>query len=138
MAYPAACVFDSFAVLAYLNDERGSDLVSELLERASRKQIALSMHVINLGEVYYAVHRKVGQARADLVYATVRAYPVSFVDELGEELLLKAARIKALYPLAYADAFAAATAMSLRATLVSGDPEFDALSHQKLLAILWK
>ena len=38
-------------------------------------------------------------------------------------LILEAARIKADYPMSYADAFAAATAIQLGAPLWTGDPE---------------
>jgi predicted nucleic acid-binding protein len=37
--------------------------------------------------------------------------------------VLEAARIKARYPIAYAGAFAVATAVAHRATLLTGDPE---------------
>ncbi|MEW5989188.1 MAG: PIN domain-containing protein [Chloroflexota bacterium] len=43
--------------------------------------------------------------------------------------------MKAAYPLSYADAFAAALAQELKATLVTGDPEFRPLIA--LIAIEW-
>lgn len=41
----------------------------------------------------------------------------------NRETVLNAARIKAKYPLSYADAFAAATAVQHKAPLWTGDPE---------------
>jgi predicted nucleic acid-binding protein len=41
----------------------------------------------------------------------------------GERLVLDAARLRADHPMAYADAFAAALAISEAATLWTGDPE---------------
>ena len=41
----------------------------------------------------------------------------------GESRIIAAARIKAEHPMAYADAFAAATAIAHEATLWTGDPE---------------
>ena len=41
----------------------------------------------------------------------------------SEDRVVAAARMKAEFPLAYADAFAAATAIGLDATLWTGDPE---------------
>lgn len=46
---------------------------------------------------------------------------------VGRHLALTAARIKAGYPIAYPDAFAAALAQQTEATLVTGDPEFELL-----------
>lgn len=137
ITFPAACVLDSFAVLAYLNDEPGAEFVTALLERAGRRQTTLSMHTINLGEVYYATHRASGEVRAETAYAKVRAFPVRFLASVEEDLLLTAARLKARYPLAYADAFAAATAMLLEMPLISGDPEFRPLVRDRLLTLLW-
>lgn len=42
----------------------------------------------------------------------------------------KAANIKALYNLSYADAFAAALAINKKATLTTGDDEFDELKKE--------
>lgn len=134
---PRACVLDSFAILAYLKDERGSEWVSTLLERGDRGQTRLSMHTVNLGEVYYAIYRNAGEVRAETAYAKVRAYPIRFLAGVEEELLLTAARLKGKYPLSYADAFAAATAMLLGEPLISGDPEFQALTRENLLTVLW-
>ena len=41
----------------------------------------------------------------------------------SEARVLEAARIKAAYPMADADAFAVATALAHRAVLLTGDPE---------------
>lgn len=44
-----------------------------------------------------------------------------------EPLVLEAARLKARYPMSYADAFAVATARAERAAIVTGDAEILAL-----------
>jgi ribonuclease VapC len=51
------------------------------------------------------------------------------------ELALMAAHIKARHAIAYADAFAAALAQHVTATLVTGDPEFRLL--EGVLNIQW-
>lgn len=48
---------------------------------------------------------------------------------------MSAAHLKAHYPISYADAFAAVLAQELKATLVTGDPEFHAVQH--LIHIEW-
>lgn len=48
---------------------------------------------------------------------------------------MEAAKIKGRYPVSYADAFAIATTLELEATLVTGDPEYNAVST--LIEILW-
>jgi predicted nucleic acid-binding protein len=45
------------------------------------------------------------------------------LDIATPERVMAAARIKAVYPLAYGDAFAVATAAAYDAVLLTGDPE---------------
>jgi ribonuclease VapC len=79
------------------------------------------MSWINLGEVYYIVERRAGTDRATRVVQNLR-HQLS-LDLPSEARVLEAARIKARYPMAYADAFAVATAIAHGATLLTGDPE---------------
>ncbi len=65
------------------------------------------MSWINLGEVYYTVHRAAGAAEADATLTLLR--PMLALDAVTPERVLAAARIKATHPLAYGDAFAVAT-----------------------------
>jgi len=98
-------VLDSFAVIAFLNNEEGSDKVEKLLKDASKGLIKIFMHAINLGEVFYTVFRESGEMQALNVYGKVRQYPVEFVEDLSEPFLLSTAKIKGTYPISYADAF---------------------------------
>lgn len=79
------------------------------------------MSWINLGEVFYIVRRDQGDSEAHRV---VRDLRLSLdLDLPSEHRVLSAATIKADHPMAYADAFAAATAAAHDATLLTGDPE---------------
>jgi len=79
------------------------------------------MSWINLGEVAYIVERSAGRQHADLVVRDLR--PQLTLDLPSAVRVLEAARIKAVCPMASADAFAVATALAHRATLLTGDPE---------------
>jgi predicted nucleic acid-binding protein len=110
-------VLDSWAVLAYLHDRTpASELVADLLERERP-----TTSWINLGEVFYIVRRRAGEDQAVTVIRDLRDVIHSELPDEGR--VLAAARIKADYPLAYADAFAAATAAFHDAVLWTGDPE---------------
>ena len=112
-----AVVLDSWAVIRSLeNAQPAAAAVAELLE-ADRPV----MRWITLGEVFYVVPRGFGEEAA---HSTVRDLRVEIAPELpNESRVLEAARIKAEYPTAYADAFAAATALARDATLWTGDSE---------------
>ena len=71
------------------------------------------MSWINLGEVYYTIHRTAGAAEAESTLALLR--PMLALDAVTPDRVLAAARIKATQPLAYGDAFAVATPRIQRA-----------------------
>lgn len=109
---------DSWAVLRLLE---GQEPAASIVQQALDEQQAPVMSWINLGEVYYVVRRDQGADEADQVVRDLR--PRLGLDLPSEERVLEAARIKADHPLAYADAFAAATAIAFDATLLTGDPK---------------
>lgn len=130
------CV-DTFALIAYLHNEEGADKVYHLLNSAKEEKEQLFMHKINLGELYYTVYRQEGESEADLIYARIKEFPIQFVDNLSEELLLSAAKLKGSYKMSYADSFAAALSIEKELTLVTGDPDFKPLETDNRLKILW-
>jgi predicted nucleic acid-binding protein len=79
------------------------------------------MSWINLGEVAYILERAVGADKARQIVQSLRRRLE--LDLPSERRVLEAARIKARYAMAYADAFAVATALAHQATLLTGDPE---------------
>jgi len=79
------------------------------------------MSWINLGEVFYVLMRSRGEEPAMEAIRDLRR--VIEVQLPSATLVLEAGRLKARYPLAYADAFAAATSIAWDATLWTGDPE---------------
>jgi ribonuclease VapC len=127
-------VLDSFALLALLGGEPGSDTVADLLRQAEGDDTRLLMTWVNIGEVAYIVERRWGMGRLHTALAMVEATALETVP-VERELALMAAHIKAEYPIAYADTFAAALAQRAGATLVTGDPEFEQLDD--ILDIHW-
>lgn len=79
------------------------------------------MSWINVGEVLYIISRKEGPERAQGVVDDLRTRVT--LDVPTPARVLAAARIKAEYRMAYADAFAVTTSEGHGATLYTGDPE---------------
>jgi ribonuclease VapC len=119
-------VLDSYAMLAFFRNETGADQVKQLLHDTAADKYELFMTCVNAGEVYYMSHRKDGAAKAELVWKALQQFPIHIVD-IDLEFSLAAAKIKARYSLSYADAFAAALTIKRKATLITGDDEFEAL-----------
>jgi len=127
-------VLDSYAILAFLRKEAGHERVFEILKGAKDGKLQVMMTWVNVGEVAYIVQRSWDKSHVHEILANLESSKVDFVDA-GEKLSLKAADLKAEYPMAYADAFAAALTELQDAVLVTGDPEFKPL--EDILAIEW-
>ena len=108
---------DSWAVLAWLEGvEPAAARVQEVFDAGTPL-----MSWINAGEVYCVVHRRASRAAALEVLAQLRRR--TMLELPTEARVLQAATIKAEHAVAYADAFAIATALARGATLLTGDPE---------------
>jgi PIN domain. len=117
-------VLDSYAVLAYLKEEAGYEMVLNRIEEANEGKSKLFMSVLNLGEVLYIVERERGLFKAQEVLALIDELPI--IMELADrELALAAAHLKAQCSISYADCIAAALAQQKKAVLISGDPDFE-------------
>jgi predicted nucleic acid-binding protein len=134
---PDSFVFDSYALIGYLENESFSDRIQHVLTQAKNRNALLYIHAIHIGEVYYITLREKGKSLADLAYARIKALPIKMIDRIDEELLLTAAGLKAKYPISYADSFAAALAMIKKCPLLTGDPEFTSLEKQGIISIEW-
>lgn len=127
-------LLDSFAILAWLQNEPGADRVEALLTQAQRRKTFLLLNVINLGEVYYRLARQHGHPLAHTIIRQLETVPIRLYP-CDHDLAIEAAKIKADYPMAYADAFAVATALKEHAVIITGDPEFHQVEH--LVTIDW-
>ncbi|MDD5296104.1 MAG: PIN domain-containing protein [Rhodocyclaceae bacterium] len=128
-----SCLLDTSALLTLRDDEPGADRVAELLDLSRQgKQKCLGCF-ISLMEVLYRVWRDEGEAAGRLAYEQCLALPMQWLHE-SPALLLRAAEIKARYPLSLADAWIAASAQESGAVLIHKDPEFQPLPlEQELL-----
>jgi len=125
-------VLDSFALLAYLKMESRYEKVKELL---SSEDFIILMNEINLGETFYILARERGIEKAEYFINTILcSLPIKSVTNSFEDVI-EAARIKAVYSLAFADCFAIATAKKENAPIITGDPEFKKV--QKVIEIEW-
>lgn len=127
-------VLDSYAMIAFFENEPGSEYVANILQELIQKKGQGFMSVVNWGEMYYNTMREQGIELAELVIRQFHKYPVQLV-EADKALTYEAAKLKAIYRIAYADCFAAALACKLKAILITGDPEFKKM--EKLITVQW-
>jgi len=130
----ATKVLDSWALIAFFEDEPAAEAVEKILEQAAAEKHKLLMSVVNWGEIYYNTRREVSEAAAEQKLKEIAAMPVEIV---GADLQLTklAAIYKATCKMSYADCFGAALAKMRNAEFVTGDPEFK--SVEKEIKINW-
>lgn len=121
-------------MLAFLNRESGFEKVKSLLREAERSKEPLLMNEINIGEVYHMTAKDRSLEQAEDFLHRLETLPIQAVAN-SFTAVLEAAKLKARFPISYADAFAVATAIRMTAVVVTGDPEFRQVEH--LVTIEW-
>ena len=115
-------VLDTSAVIAFIHNERGSDVIQEIFNDAQKRTARAYASFVTFTEIYYIIWRHKGEESAKDVMVIMEAMPLECVHS-NDQLSLNAGRIKANYRLSLADAFVAATAIEKNAILVHKDPE---------------
>ena len=134
MGNKPAYVLDSFALMAYLNVESGTDRMINLLTQAKVGDCQLLLCSINLGEILYMVERRRGLSKAQQTQSLIESLPIQEIPA-ERSLILDAAHIKASHAISYSDAFVAALAIREQATIITGDPEFK--SVESMVMVEW-
>lgn len=122
----AVKVLDSWALIAFFEDEPAAEQVEQLLVKAEAGTQKLLLSVVNWGEIYYNTMREVSQETAEQTAKEMAGLTIELVgvDDKNLELVRQAAIYKATRKISYADAFAAALAKIRNAELVTGNREF--------------
>lgn len=127
-----AIVLDSWAVIAYLEDEPAAEKVADLMADAHEQGVPLLMTVVNAGEVWYIIARQTSDADADRSIKQLRDLGIEFVDA-DWNLAHDAGYFKSRNKMSFADAFAAALAKQRKANLITGDFEFKQVADEIMI-----
>jgi len=127
-------VLDSYAILAFLFQEKGHEKILDLLEKAAQTDQPLFIAAPNWAEVRYMVERKVGAGRWSEVRHKLLGLPLEVIPA-DQALAEVAGEIKAKRKMSLADCFAAALARQKKADVYTGDPEFKAVERE--IRIVW-
>lgn len=143
-------ILDSWAIIAWLQGESQGKKVRDLINWVSGdtdleekiknligqseiEKIRLFVNIINLGEVFYILGRRKGEEEAKDTISEIKENPIEIIP-VSNSLVFMAASLKVNYLIAYADAFAIATAITQEGDLLTGDPELKGLED---IPIIW-
>lgn len=125
-------VFDTEVILKFYLGENGAPKVLELLKRVQDKKVKGYISIINLTEFYYILYRKSPDIAKQKV-ENLLSFGLIPSEIKDDDLWKEAGKLKALHNIPIADAFAAATANHLKATLVAGkDADFEGIKVDKM------
>ena len=127
-------VLDSFALVSLFHREPGWQVVQAALYEQDKAHSRAILNWINWGEFYYIVKRRVGPTKTTEALRLLEQLPIELFP-IDQPLVRAAAEIKSDHALSYADAFCIATAQRLDATVLTDDPEFEAV--ERLIKIRW-
>ncbi len=128
-------VLDACALIAFLNDEPGAEVVAAILKEIP----SVEMSAVNLLEIAYDAIRTSGDPQAGRkLLDVIDQLPIKIHWQIDDQVFHLAARFKASFRISLADAFALGLAQTLNAALVSSDHhEFDHLEANGSARFIW-
>ena len=131
-------VLDACALLAFLNDEEGADVIEKFLEQPATDDASVSMSIVNLLEIYYGELRDKGADVAQIVLDMVHHYSINITNTISKQVFHEAARLKATYKISLADCIGIATSLELSGQFVTSDHhELDVIAENETIPFFW-
>jgi len=134
LADDALYVFDSSALIAFLQREPGAEIVAEILKNPRNRCL---FHTVNVCEVYYDIHRRSGEEDASALEEILATIGVEIVETIPSALWRAAGKLKAEWRrVSLADCFALALALLENGTVLTSDHhELDAIAQAAICPI---
>ena len=125
-------VLDSWPIVEWIKSRQpATDVDATHLAESEAGTARLFMRAMNVGEVYHCLRKQHSEKLAEWWRELSRTLPATIEAPTADEIW-DAALLKTQYPIAYADAFAAALARKRRCPLVTGDPELRSIAGLEL------
>ena len=128
-------VMDACALIAFLRDERGAQVVDDLLHDPGGVCVA---HAVNLCEVYYDFIRVYDIKSAKNALRDLRRVGLKARRDMSTRFWMGIGELKAQGKISFADCFAIQLARQLDGQVVTSDHhEFDAIAAKRVCRVLF-
>ena len=128
-------VLDACALIAYLREESGAEIVASLL---GSEQHVCYAHAVNLCEVYYDFLRADSQEVAVRALDDLQSVGVIAREDMDRSFWQEAGTHKAKGRISLADSFAVALAQRLDGEVVTSDhTEFDSIAENGICPVIF-
>ena len=125
-------MFDTKAIIAFFNNEKGADVVEKLLAEVDCGKAEGYISAITLTEIYYLYSRRVNVDTAKKRVEMLEQSNLKIVP-LDERIAVKAGEYKASSSIPVADAIIGASAYFAGAEVVTDDEDFEKMRDVKIL-----
>jgi predicted nucleic acid-binding protein len=133
MAEAVTYIFDACALIAWLDNEPGADVVDDLIYRAKKGEIVVVMSVV----LYYDRIYVKGKEYADTFFNELYHSGIIILEDIPFDVAKETGRMKTTYDISFGDAFAIAVASVSGGTLVTKDHEIEAVEQAENLSVRW-
>ena len=131
-------IFDACALIALLSKEEGYKNVSKILEEAKTKETRVVMNKINLYEVYYNIYKTYDEESAKIFLNEIKKSPININNEITDEIIIEAGRLKGKYKMSLADSIGLAETIISGGTFVTADHhELDIVDRKEEIDFYW-
>lgn len=111
-------VLDASAIIAWLRDESGADVVDDATRDVNSQCL---VHSVNLCEVFYDAHRNAGEAHAQAVVSDLATIGVVERNDFDQAFWMDAGRLKSGGGISLADCFGIMLTKRVGGTLLTSD-----------------
>jgi predicted nucleic acid-binding protein len=122
-------VFDTSALLAYIENEEGAELVENLLMKALEGTEDISISIVSSIEVFYISIQEQGMKTAEERFRLIEDLPL-MQEPLSANHIKITGEIKSCKAMSFADSCIAGLAKLKGAILVHKDPEFEQIENE--------
>jgi predicted nucleic acid-binding protein len=131
-------IFDACALLTYLKNEDGADIVDKLLAQVENGEATGFCSIINLLEVYYDRLKTQNMDETQKFLDFLEAAPIEILWSVSAPVFREAGRLKASYKISLADSILLATGLCTNAAVITSDHhEMDVIEETEDIQFLW-
>ena len=132
-------ILDACALIAYYTNEKGADIVQDIISKAYSEKSNVSISNINLLEVFYDVYKTQGEAEAKVFLHDIINSPIKIIGTIENQAFMEAGRLKANYRISLADSIFLAEVLTNENCIgVTADHhEFDVVKEKENINLLF-
>lgn len=131
-------VLDACSVIAYLNDEKGAEVVANLIRNCKKGKCSLHLHRLTYLEIYLDILRVATAKDANKLDDLISELKITTSYDLSDKVVQDAAYLKSTFRMSLADSVLLGFSKTIKAEVVTSDHhEFDIVESKTKVKFKW-